>query len=153
MVNKELVRNEHSVGQNCFHLTWTPKYRYPLGRTSGMRRVLWRGISDSAKRWGIKVIELRVMEDHVHVFVHIPPTMSVSKCVQILKGASSHQIRELMPRLKGYNALWSRGYFYRSVGAVTGAVVENYIRNSQGDHAYWKQKPLANQIGLTRASE
>lgn len=142
-MNPELVNNEHSVGQNCFHLTWTPKYRYPVARSDGMRKIIAIAITRAAERHAIRIIELRVLDDHVHCFVHIPPTVSVSKCVQLLKGASSHSIRTWNSSwMKKYKALWSRGYFYRSVGAVTGAVVENYIRNSQGEHAYWKQTTL-----------
>lgn len=140
-MNPELVNNTHSVGQNCFHLTWTPKYRYPVAKYDGTKRLIATAINRAATRHGIKIIELRVLDDHVHCFVHLPPTISVSSCVQLLKGSSSYDYRRWQ-NIRRYKALWSRGYFYRSVGAVTGAVVENYIRNSQGKHAYWKQSTL-----------
>jgi putative transposase len=141
-MNPELVNNQHSVGQNCFHLTWTPKYRYPLARSDGMKKVIAIAITRAAERHAIKIIELRVLDDHVHCFVHLPPTISVSNCVQLLKGGSAHHVRAYQKWRRKYKALWSRGYFYRSVGAVTGAVVENYIKNSQGKHAYWNQTTI-----------
>lgn len=108
-----------------------------------MRQLIEVAIRRVAARHAIEIIELRVLDDHVHCFVHIPPTISVSSCIQLLKGGSSHLIRTWNSSwMKQYKALWSRGYFYRSVGAVTGAVVENYIKNSQGKHAYWKQTTL-----------
>jgi putative transposase len=143
-MNPELVNNEHSVGQNCFHFTWTPKYRYTVTRSENMKQLIAKAIINAAQRHSIKIIELRVLDDHIHCFVHLPPTISVSSCIQLLKGSSSHLVRKWNSSwMKKYKALRSRGYFYRSVGAVTGAVVENYIKNSQGKHAYWKQTTLA----------
>jgi putative transposase len=142
-MNPELINNTHSVGQNCFHLTWTPKYRYPVARSDSMKTLITEAITRAAERHAIRIIELRVLDDHVHCFVHIPPTLSVSTCVQLLKGTSSFTVRSWNSSwMKKYKALWSRGYFYRSVGSVTGAVVENYIKNSQGKNAYWKQTTI-----------
>ena len=141
-LNPELVANPHSVGQNCVHLTWTPKYRYPVAKQEFVWQHLMTAIRVVARRHGIKLIELRVLPDHVHCFVHMPPRMSVSACVQVLKGGSAHYFRRINPFYKKFKSLWSRGYFYRTVGAVTGAVVENYIKNSQGPNAYWKQTTL-----------
>ena len=141
-VNQELVSNQHSVGQNCVHLTWTPKFRNPVAKHEFVWQQLIAAVRVVARRHGIRIIELRILPDHVHCFVHIPARMSVSECVRILKGGSAHQFRRTSPFYKKFNALWSRGYFYRTVGAVTGAVVENYIKHSQGPQAYWKQKTL-----------
>ena len=152
-MNKELTSNSHSVGQNCFHMTWTPKYRYPVARNKRTRDFLYAAIKITARRHKMKIIELRVLEDHVHCFVHIPASMSVSRCIQLLKGGSAHYVRSRFQNMKKYKALWSRGYFYRSVGAVTGAVVENYIKNSQGEKAYWKQRTLHEAMGLASVSE
>ncbi|MGQ9552279.1 MAG: transposase [Candidatus Bathycorpusculaceae bacterium] len=32
------------------------------------------------------------------------------------------------------NALWTAGYFYRSVGAATGETIKHYIEQSQRKH-------------------
>ena len=47
-------------------------------------------IMEVAQHHKIKIVELMVMEDHVHMVVSIPPTMSVSKAFHLLKGASSY---------------------------------------------------------------
>lgn len=107
-----------------------------------MRRVIVNAIKLVAERHGIKLVELRVLDDHVHCFVHVSARMSVSECVRFLKGGSSFGVRNYIKKMRRYKALWSRGYFYRSVGNVTAEVVENYIRNSQGKHPYWAQTTL-----------
>ena len=42
-------------------------------------------IRSAAERHGIEIIELGVMEDHIHVIVTIPPEMSVSRATGLLK--------------------------------------------------------------------
>jgi putative transposase len=46
-------------------------------------------LHEVVKRHKIEITELSVMPDHIHTVAVIPPTMSVSKALQLLKGASS----------------------------------------------------------------
>jgi len=87
-----------------------------------------------AKRHKIEITELSVMPDHIHTVVGIPPTMSVSKALQLLKGASSHELFKRKPHFrcrypKGH--LWSPGKFYRSVGDTDAETVLQYVRDQQ----------------------
>ena len=45
-----------------------------------------------ARRHGIVILELAVMEEHVHAVVQLSPNMSQSRAIQLLKGASSHEL-------------------------------------------------------------
>ena len=76
---------------------------------------------------------LEVMEDHIHIFVEVPPTMSVSKALNLLKGFSSYKLFQKQPWLRAYfrkGHLWSPGKFFRSVGNVTAEAIKNYIAQS-----------------------
>ena len=84
-----------------------------------------------AERHGIKITELNVMPDHVHMIVSIPPTMTVSKAFNLLKGASSFELFRQQPKFrlrypKGH--FWSPGKFYRSVGDADLPTVIGYVR-------------------------
>jgi putative transposase len=82
------------------------------------------------------------MEDHVHIFLSMKPTQSISTVVQCLKGISSKHLREMYPELKVYgDKLWSAGKFFRSVGSVTADTVEYYIRESQGKQTEFVNEP------------
>ena len=83
-----------------------------------------------AKRHKIEITELCVMPDHIHTVVGIPPTMSVSKALQLLKGASSHELFKRKPHFrcrypKGH--FWSPGKFYRSVDDADAETVLQYV--------------------------
>ncbi len=43
-------------------------------------------LHEVAKRHKIEITELSVMHDHIHTVIGIPPTMSVSKALQLFKG-------------------------------------------------------------------
>ena len=83
------------------------------------------------------------MSNHVHLFVSIPSTLSVSEVVKYFKGISSRKMFLAFPWLRIYEAgkerfwgehFWSRGYFYRSVGSTTDKAVEFYIKVTQNHH-------------------
>ena len=63
-----------------------------------------RGI---AERHKIMINELSVMSDHIHTVVEIPPTMSVSKALQLLKGTSS---RELFKKKPNFRLRYPKGH-------------------------------------------
>ena len=126
---KNFDRSAHCVGQHCFHMVWTPKYRYPVFRFPNYVREMKSILRDVAKRHHIVMHELCVEADHVHCFIGIPHTMSVSKAEALLKGASAFEFRKRW-RLRRYKALWSRGTFYRSIGSTTADAVHHYINDS-----------------------
>ncbi len=73
-----------------------------------------------------------VNRDRVHMLVGIPPTVSVSRAVQFLKGKSSDKLlsefQVLKKRYWGQH-LWARGYWVTTSGSVTDEVWKEYIKN------------------------
>jgi len=73
-----------------------------------------------------------VNRDHVHMLLSIPPSLSVSRAVQYLKGRSSHKLLSefgiLRKRYRGQH-LWARGYWVVSSGNVTDEMWADYIKN------------------------
>jgi len=129
-----LVSGSHSIGQNLYHLEWCPKYRYNMFKREENKKLCEDVLQEVAKRHNIEITELCVMPDHIHIIVGIPPTMSVSKALQLLKGASSRELFKRKPHLrcryhKGH--FWSPGKFYRSVGDADMDTVLQYVRNQR----------------------
>jgi putative transposase len=146
-----LKSNKHSVGQNVYHLVFKPKYARPLFKNLHFQKVCKGTLQMVAVRYGFKIHELQVMEDHIHLFVELPPYIPVSKAFQLFKGISSRVLRRNFSYLKeDGDHLWSPGKFYRSVGNVSADVIQNYIKFSQGSWslpdnklpAYYHQKHL-----------
>ena len=79
---------------------------------------------------GVEIIRGKVAKDHIHIYVSIPPYISVSKVVQYLKGKTSRIIQQEYPELrKRYwgKHFWAVGYFVRTSGNVTDGIIKQYI--------------------------
>ena len=128
----ELISSSHSIGQNLYHLEWCPKYRYNMFRQVDNKNLCEEILREIAQRHHIKIIEMTVMPDHIHMVIELPSTMSVSKAFHLLKGASS---RELFKRKINFcnryprRHLWSPGKFYRTVGDADVDTVIRYVKN------------------------
>ncbi|MFO8132867.1 MAG: IS200/IS605 family transposase, partial [Thermoplasmatota archaeon] len=67
----------------------------------------------------IVIVEMAVMPGHLHLIVDIPPTMSISRAFQLLKGASAYELFRRQPKFRlryPRGHFWSPGKFYRTVG-------------------------------------
>ena len=122
-------KSSHTVYDLKYHLVWITKYRKPVlqGEIGNRLRDIVREL---CKAKDIEIIKGHISKEHVHVFVSVPPHISVSDLVQSLKGKSS---RKLLMEYKGLNRafwgrhLWARGYFVASSGNVTDEVIAKYI--------------------------
>jgi len=67
---------------------------------------------------GCDVEELSVQPDHIHMVVSIPPKMSVSELIGVVKGKLAIKLFKSYPQLKKNpywgNHFWSRGYFVKT---------------------------------------
>ena len=115
---------------NCkYYIVFAPKYR----RKILMReyRVEMGKILRELCDWkGVTIIEAEICADHVHMFVEIPPKISVSSFMGFLKGKSSIIIHERHANLKykhGNRSFWCRGYYVDTAGKNTKKIAE-YIK-------------------------
>ena len=127
-----LVSGSHSIGQNFYDLEWCPKYRYNMFKREENKKLCEEILREVAERHKIEITELSVMSDHIHTVVGIPSTMSVSRALQLLKGASSRELFKRKPHLrcryhKGH--FWSPGKFYRTIGDADAETVIKYVRD------------------------
>jgi putative transposase len=128
---KDYRKSTHCIYDLKYHVVWITKYRKPVlsGEIGHRVRELVRLICASLD---VEIIKGNIRQDHVHLLVSVPPTLSVSKLVQRIKGVTS---RKLLQENKGLNKafwgrhLWSRGYFVASVGEVTEEIISKYIEN------------------------
>ena len=128
-------RSSHVQYDLQYHLVWTTKYRYKVlnGKIAERTREL---IRQSCKSMDITIIKGAISKDHVHVLISCPPSISISKIVQQIKGKSSRvllqEYKDLKRRYCGQH-LWASGYFCRSVGVVTDKIIKEYIENQQDE--------------------
>jgi len=119
-----------------YHIVWTTKYRYKvlIGGIAERAREL---IRQSCSNMDVTIIRGSIGREHIHLLVSCPPSISVSKLVQQLKGKTSRTLqmeyKELKKKYWGQH-LWSTGYFCRSVGMVTENIIKEYIENQKDEY-------------------
>ena len=130
---------KHAVGQNAFHFVWKPKYAKDPFKFLKLKVLCEEVLREVADKHGFEIYELSVQTDHIHLFVEVPRTMSISKALQLFKGYSAYRIFKQHPWLRRHfrkGHFWSPGKFFRSVGNVTSETIKHYISQSQGSWSF-----------------
>ena len=136
MIN-DLVSGAHAIYQCVYHIEWCPKYRFNVLKKEEHRKdieIILRKICEDKE---MRIEELAIMPDHVHIVVHVKPSMSLGKATQLLKGRSSYEMFRKHPNLrKRYweGHYWSPGKFYRSVGSIDLEQTKKYVREQEDIH-------------------
>ena len=130
-MNEDVTSLAHTKWRCQYHLVFAPKYRRQIiyGKYKVEIGKILRKICERME--GVEIIEANACVDHIHMLVTIPPKMSVSKFMGILKGKSSLMIFDQFANLKykyGNRHFWCRGYYVDTVGRNKTAI-EKYIRN------------------------
>ena len=88
---KNYRKTSHSVYDLKVHLVWITKYRKPVlfGNVAMRLRDLTREI---CKSLDVEILKGHVSKDHVHLFVSMPPYLSVSDLVKRVKGKTSWKL-------------------------------------------------------------
>lgn len=117
------------------HIVWIPKYRKGVlyGDVAVSVRDTLRKIAHEHE---LIIISGKVARNHIHLFVSYRPNQDVSWIVQKLKGISSRVLLQEYPHLKKQfwgKHLWARGYLAVSSGTITDEMIEEYIREQEGE--------------------
>ena len=122
------IRKKHSIGLNQYHLEWCPKYRYHSLRKEYTKEIIKQSFYETADKYNMVIHILAIEDDHVHLFVSLPFSLSPAKAVQFFKGRSAHTIFSKIPnfRLRYWKGnFWSPGSFIRSISNLTSEAIKN----------------------------
>ena len=114
-----------------YHLVWCPKRRKPV-LVGEVKERLEQIIHQVADELGIKVLELVINPDHIHLFISAHPTILVHKIVRRIKGRSSNILRREFPELLKLPSLWTHSYYASTIGVVSKEAIEKYIEAQKG---------------------
>jgi REP element-mobilizing transposase RayT len=81
-----------------YHVIFSTRNREPwISRDIEER--LWKFLGGIVRGNGMKALQIGGMPDHVHLALALPPTQTVSKALQLLKGGSSKWVKDAFPNL------------------------------------------------------
>jgi len=123
-------KQSHVIWQCNYHIVFCPKYRYRV-LTGIVKELVERDIRLLCEWKGSEVLDLNVQPDHVHLVVSIPPKVSISELIGVVKGKLAIKLFKSYPQLKKKpywgNHFWSRGYFVNSIG-MDEELIRRYVR-------------------------
>jgi putative transposase len=83
---------------------------------------------------GCEIEELSVQPDHIHMLISIPPKVSISELMGLLKGKLAIKLFKSYPQLKQKpywgNHFWSRGYFVNTIG-LNEDMIRRYVLHQE----------------------
>jgi putative transposase len=122
----EYQHEQHNVHLVVYHSVWCAKRR---------RKVLVGPVHDRLKQimqevvtehnWTI--IRLALQPDHVHLFIRANPYTLPSDIPRLIKGRSSHDLRQEFPHLRKLPSMWTRSFFLSTAGNVSQEIIQKYI--------------------------
>lgn len=127
----------HCKYQSAHHFVWIPYKRRKIFQSEEIIEATKRYITEAIQNNDMTLIAMEIdreLKDHVHVFVSIPPRMSASEAVNMMKGYSSRWLRKDFPHLIKISdkQLWARSYYWGTCGNVSAQTVKRYIEECQG---------------------
>lgn len=115
-----------SVSLLRYHFVWCPKRRRKV-LTGNVALRLKELLEEMTADLGWSIVALKIMPDHVHLFLGTDPDVSPTQVMHALKGYTSRVLRQEFPKLQTMPSLWTRSYWVSTAGNVSAATIEKYI--------------------------
>lgn len=97
-----------------------------------IRDRVWSYLGGIARENGMKALAVGGTDDHAHVLVSLPSTLSIAKAIQLLKGGSSKWLHDTFPSMKAF--AWQEGYGAFSIGVSGVDDTVAYIAGQEQHH-------------------
>ena len=92
------------------------KYRRKIFLIPGVEEAFKRYVTQTCAEHQIDILAMECHIDHVHMFVSVFPQQSIPEVMRMIKGCTSHTLRQEFPELSGMSSLWTRSYFVSTAG-------------------------------------
>ncbi|MEU9857341.1 IS200/IS605 family transposase [Streptomyces sp. NPDC047974] len=128
--NPDVRMGRHVTHNLHAHLVFVTKYRCGVFDDAMLKRCE-EIMREVCARFETELREFNGEADHVHLLVHYPPKVALSKLINSLKGVSSRRLRAeytgRIDRIGMGSVFWSRSYFAGSCGGAPLTVIRQYI--------------------------
>jgi REP element-mobilizing transposase RayT len=114
-----------------YHVVFGTKNRYRF-ITPAVEERLFPYLGGIVRQNRGKLLEINGTEDHVHLLIHLHPTIAVSDLLRIIKSESSRWLNESVLRYRKFG--WQNGYGAFTVSHSASDSVRRYIQNQKQHH-------------------
>jgi putative transposase len=139
----DIVSLCHSVWDCKYHIVWIPKCRRKV-LYGKIREELRRVFHELARQRERKIHEGHLQDDHVHMYISIPPKYAVAQVIGSIKGKSAtHIARTFGGRVRNFTGenFGAREYYASTVGRDEN-VIREYIKRQEAEDKQIDQMKL-----------
>ena len=123
----------HVIYQCKYHIVFVPKYRYKV-----LEGIIKTQLEEDIRMYSIQ-------KDHVHLVVSIPPRVSLSEYMGVIKGKTAIKMFKSYPQLKKKpywgNHFWTPGYFANTIG-LDEEIIKRYVKYQEEEEKKEEQQSL-----------
>jgi putative transposase len=120
-----------------YHIVWCTKFRKPIS-VGKVKEFVEEQLETIAQTKGYKILEARVMPDHIHLVIEADPFDSPTNIVKIFKGVTGLRMSRKFPDIESKlwrGVMWSPSHYVATAGHVSAETIERYIKEQQTE---WK---------------
>ena len=125
----------HAKTRIRYHIIFSTKYRRKC--LNAIRDIVLESFRMAEQKSKLTIYEMELDNDHIHFLINIPPSISISDSVRLLKQYSTYYIYKnsfaAIHLRKFYwgakQLLWTSGYFCSTIGEVSEETLRYYIEN------------------------
>lgn len=135
--SKDIHYARTSVYSLQYHLIIVTKYRRGV-LVGPVKQELEELLRSLASQFGMKIEEMEIMPDHVHLLVDAVPKYSISSIMKGLKGVTARMLFMHHPEIKNKlwgGHLWQPSYFAVTVSERSEDQIREYIRHQKPNQA------------------
>lgn len=140
MSNARIYQLSHCTYVCKYHLVWTTKYHGKVLADKHIKQELKR-ILKMVCRWkGFPIHAWHIGDEHIHMYITIPPKYSVSYATSVIKGKTSAWIKKKTTKFPR-GTLWSTDHSVSSIG-LNEFAVKRYVLNQSHHQVDLAQEKL-----------
>jgi len=134
VVMQEYQSLNHTKWDCKYHVVWIPKYR-KKALYGSIKTQLVSVIRELARQKECEIVEGKLVSDHVHIVISIPPKYAVAQVIGYMKGKSAIWVARVCGRKKNFTGqnFWARGYCVSTIGLDDETVREYVKRQTEED--------------------
>jgi len=135
----------HCAYQLHYHFCFQTKFRRPIFSAPEHAECLAQTLSSICERNNYHLLEQRTDQRMFYCLLSLRPEHTISDVARTSKTNLSREFNTRFAALASsfkQNALWSRGYFVRSVGKASRKAAEMYIHNQAEHHGTRSEKSI-----------
>ena len=120
-------RTRTTVSMLNYHFVFCPRYRRKVFLIDGLEEYFKSLVVQICGQNDVDILAMECHIDHCHLFVSLPPTMSPSGFMQMLKSNTSGALRDKFSDYLKSPTLWTRNFFVSTADDISSETINQYV--------------------------